>query len=423
MLEETGRGSYEGRFYNKKALKLKILDLIRNRTLITKQQIANELGINITTVSTLINQFKEKDKIIKEAGDGSSSGGRKPKQYAINNRLGYIIGIDVGGTNTRGILADLSGNTIHFLKVKTRAKEGKETVLNKVISLVNELTGLSGIQKERIFGIGMSISGIINSYEGVSVFCPNIPGWENYPVKKIMEKEFGLPVCIDDSVRCAAVAEKRFGIAKDNDNFIFISIGKGIGMGAIIDGKIYRGSMGLAGELGHITVSEDGPLCNCGNKGCLEVIASGPGILKRAREGIENGVVTSISKEINDDIGNLTVEIISKAANEGDKFAYYLINRTGEYIGIAIAAALNLFGSDLVVLWGGILESGDIILDAIKRTVKMRALEFISKRVRIEKTGLGDNIAALGAAQIFIDRLFSEPENNLLLKKVHEKVS
>jgi len=417
MSDEIDRGSFEGRFYNKKALKLKILDLIRNKGLITKQQIAKELGINITTVSILINQFKEKDNIIKEIGDGSSSGGRKPKLYMINNELGYIIGIDVGGTNTRGILTDLSGNIIHYLKIKTRAKEGKEAVLNRVISVANEMIDSSKISKEKLFGIGMSISGIINSFEGVSIFCPNIPGWENYPIKNIMEKEFNLPVCIDDSVRCAAVAEKRFGIVKDHDNFIFISIGKGIGMGAFIDGKIYRGSMGLAGELGHITVSEDGPLCNCGNKGCLEAIASGPGILRRAREGIENGIITSISKEINNNFDNLSMEIISKAANEGDKYAYYLMNRTGEYIGIAIAAALNLFGSDLVVLWGGILECGDIILDAIKRTVKMRALEFISKRVRIEKTGIGDNIAALGAAQTFIDKLFTESDSNILQKK------
>ena len=415
MSEENIQGSFEGRFYNKKALKLRILDLIRNKGLITKQQIAKELGINVTTVSILINQFKEKDNIIKEIGDGNSSGGRRPRLYKINNELGYVIGIDIGGTNTRGILTDLSGNIIKYIKVKTKAKEGKETVLSKVFSVVNEIIEASKISREKLFGIGMSISGIINSFEGISIFCPNIPGWENYPIKKIMEKEFKLPVSIDDSVRCAAVAEKRFGIAKDHENFIFISIGKGIGMGAYIDGKIYRGSMGLAGELGHITVSEDGPLCNCGNKGCLEAIASGPGILKRAREGIENGIVTSISKEINNDFENLTVEIISRAANEGDKFAYYLINRTGEYIGIAIAAALNLFGCDLVVLWGGILECGDIILDAIKRTVKMRALEFISRRVRIEKTALGDNIAALGAAQTFIDKLYSESDSKILV--------
>lgn len=417
MTDEKSSGFFEGRFYNKKALKLKILDLIRNKGLITKQQIAKELGINITTISDLVNQFKDKNRIIKETGDGSSSGGRKPKVYAINSELGYIVGIDVGGTNTRGILTDLSGNLIHYLKIKTKAREGKDAVLARVISVVNELITLTKIPRGKLFGIGMSISGIINSYEGVSIFCPNIPGWENFPIKQIMEKEFNIPVCIDDSVRCAAVAEKRFGIAKDHDNFIFISIGKGIGMGAFIDGKIYRGSMGLAGELGHITVSEDGPLCNCGNKGCLEAIASGPGILKRAQEGIKNGIVTSISKEINNNFEKLSVEIISRAANEGDKFAYYLINRTGEYIGIAIAAALNLFGSDLVVLWGGILECGDIILDAIKRTVKMRALEFISKRVRIEKTSIGDNIAALGAAQTFIDMLYSESDYNILLKK------
>lgn len=413
MKDLNNNSIFQGRFYDKRALKLKIIDLIRSNGVITKQQIALELGINITTINILINQFDARHSIIKETGDASSSGGRKPKLYSINSELGYAIGIDIGGTNIRSIMTDLSGSTVCFHKDKTKALEGKEAVLNKVINAVSEIIKKSGIAENKLFGIGLSISGIINSFEGTCIFCPNIPGWENFPIKNIMEKEFGVPVTVDDSVRCAAVAEERFGTAKDHDNFIFVSVGKGIGLGAFIDGKIYRGSMGLAGELGHITVSEDGPLCNCGNKGCLEAIASGPGILKRAREGIEKGIVSSISKNAKGSHDNLSVEIISKAANEGDKFAYYLINRTGEYIGIAIAAALNLFGSDLVVLSGGILQTSDIIIEAIKRTVKMRALEFISKRVRIEKTSLGENVASIGAAITFIDSIFSDSKRNI----------
>ena len=211
--------------------------------------------------------------------------------------------------------------------------------------------------------------------------------------------------------------EKRYGIAKSYNNFIFISLGKGIGIGVFIDGKIYRGSMGLAGELGHITVSENGPICNCGNRGCLEAIASSDGIIRRAREGMENGIVTSINSVINDNFDNLTVEIIAKAAKDGDKFAYYIINRTGEYIGIAIAAALNLFGSDLIVLGGGVSECGDILLSAIKRTVKTRALDVLSRKVAIIKTQLDDNIAALGAATNLIDTLFDNCYEQNILKR------
>ena len=196
-------------------------------------------------------------------------------------------------------------------------------------------------------------------------------------------------------------------------------MGKGIGTGVYIDGKIYRGSMGLAGELGHITVSENSSICNCGNRGCLEAIASSDGIIRRVTEGMKKGIVTSLSSAINNNFDNLTVEIIAKAAAEGDKFAYYIINRTGEYVGIAIAAALNLFGSDLIVLGGGVSKCGDILLSAIKRTVKTRALDVISKKVKIIKTQLDDNNAALGAATNLIDMLFDNCyEQNILRRSL-----
>lgn len=312
---------------------------------------------------------------------------------------------------------------ISSLKNKTDSKKHREEIIDKLLGAIDSIIIRTGISREKLLGIGMSVSGIIDTKSGYSVFCPNISGLNDFPLKKFMEKKTGLPVFIDDSVRCMAVAEKNYGIAKDYDNFIFVSVGKGIGIGAYIDGKIYRGSMGLAGELGHITVSEDGPVCNCGNKGCLEAIASGPGIIRRAKEGIERGIITSITSAIEGNLGRLTVEIISKAADEGDKFAYYLINRTGEYIGIAIAATLNLFGSDLVVLGGGIPGCGEIIISAIKRTVKMRALQAVSKRVRIIKTDLGDKIAALGAATNMIEFLFSDYSENILNKSLEKALS
>ena len=162
---------------------------------------------------------------------------------------------------------------------------------------------------------------------------------------------------------------------------------------------------------------ENGPICNCGNRGCLEAIASGPGILKRAKEGIENGIVTSIMSVINNDLSNLTVEIIAREAEKGDKFAYSIINKTGEYIGIAIAAALNLFGPELVVIGGGIANSGDIMMDAIKRTIQIRALGVITKKVKIIRSELGENTAALGIATKFINMLFTDNEYSLLKKK------
>ena len=405
-------------YLSHKDFKLRTLNIIRNTGPSTKQAIASKLGINITTTTSLINKLFREYKILVVSGVDDSTGGRKPKLYQINKKFGYVIGLDIGGENIRVVITDILGNIISSLRDKINSEKSEEEIISKILSMVDSLIIKSKISKEKILGIGMSISGIINTESGYIIFCPNIEGFKDFPVKKIMEEKTKMKVFIDDSVRCMAIAEKRYGIAKSYNNFIFISLGKGIGIGVFIDGKIYRGSMGLAGELGHITVSENGPICNCGNRGCLEAIASSDGIIRRVTEGMKKGIVTSLSSAINNNFDNLTVEIIAKAAKDGDKFAYYIINRTGEYIGIAIAAALNLFGSDLIVLGGGVSKCGDILLSAIKRTVKTRALDVISKKVKIIKTQLDDNNAALGAATNLIDMLFDNCYEQNILKDI-----
>jgi glucokinase-like ROK family protein len=392
-------------------LKLNILDSIREKDSMTKADLSRELNVNITTITGLVNELTQKCKILIESGKAESIGGRKAKKYKINGTFGYILGVDIGGVNTRVILTDLMGNLISELKTKRIEEHNGNEFIQKIIESIDAVIKKSSVSKEKVLGIGIGISGIIDTESGYSLFCPNIKELNDYNIRDVMEKNLKLPVIIDDSARCMAIAEKKYGIAKNNKNFIFITLGKGIGAGIFKDGQIYRGSLGLAGELGHITVSENGPICNCGNRGCLEAIASSTGIVKRAIEGIKEGISTSIISEVNGNLSEISTEIIAKAAEEGDKFAYSLIERTGEYIGIAIATALNLFGSRLVVIGGGVSEIGDIMINSIKRTVKMRALNIISKKVRIIPSELGELGAPLGAAANCTDLIF----NNYIL--------
>lgn len=399
-------------------LRLRILNILRNRGPATKQDIALTLGFNLTTVSSLVNELYISGNYIKVEGDDYSSGGRKPKLYTLNNAAGYIIGIDIGGENLRFMLTDLCGSIIKSYKKENEVGSSREKIINEVLENINKICEISGAPLKKVLGTGISISGIINSNTGTSIYCPNIDSLNNFEIKKYFENKTGMHFFIDDSVRCMTIAEKHYGAAKSYDNFLFVGLGKGIGLGIYVNGKIYRGSNGLAGELGHITVSEDGPICNCGNRGCLEAIASSSGIVKRAVEGINNGIVTSLSSINNGDYSALTVEEIAGAAKSGDKFAYSIINRTGVYIGIAIATALNLFGTELVVLGGGISMSGDIMLDAIKRTVQMRALEVVSKKVLIIRSELNEYSAAWGAATKFINVLFMDDKYNILKRKI-----
>ena len=389
-------------------LKLKILASIRKKYSMTKSDLSKELNVNITTITRLVNELTRKNKILTGDGKAESRGGRKAEKYIIDKSFGYVIGVDVGGVNIRAILSDLMGNILSELKIKKNGKQDRNTTIKKIIESIGSLINKSLVPKEKIFGLGISISGIIDTESGYSLFCPNIKEFNDFHIQEAIEKNFKLPVIIDDSVRCMAIAEKKFGIAKKNNNFIFVTLGKGIGAGIFKDGQIYRGSLGLAGEIGHITVSENGPICNCGNRGCLEAIASSTGIVKRAMKGIKEGVNTSIISNIDGDLLKISTKMIAKAAQEGDKFAYSLIERTGEYIGIAIATALNLFGSRLVVIGGGVSEIGDILINPIKRTVKMRALNIISKKVRIVQSELGEMSAPLGAAANCIDLIFSK---------------
>lgn len=401
-------------YLNYRDLKLQILNVIRAEGPITKQAIAQKLNVNITTITSLVNELLKKYRLLIESGEDISKGGRRPKLYQINKEVGYVAGVDIGGGNIRVVLSDLLGNIQVSGKDKTDSENNKQKILDKTLAMLDKCLKETNLDYKNILGMGMAISGIIQNEIGKVLFCPNIPVLNDFLIKDYIEQKTGIPVFVDDSVRCMAVAEKYYGVATGYDNFMYISLGKGIGIGAFINGEIYRGSMGLAGELGHITVAEDGPVCNCGNRGCLEVMASGPGIIKRAKEGIEKGIVTSISSKIKEEDENISVKLIAKAAEDGDKFAYYLVNRTGEYAGIAIASALNLFGSDLVVLGGGIIESGEIIVSAIERTIKMRALDLISKKVRIMKTALSEYNAAQGAATNFINYIFSDHDHNIL---------
>jgi len=400
-----------------KRLKINVIDIIRKNGPITKKEISIITDYNISMITNIVNDLKDKHKLVDISEKAISEGGRRAALFKLNDKAGYVIGIDIGGINTRVVITDITGKVLISNSHKTVCTEASKLIDN-ILKISDDLIKKLEINKKDILGIGIGISGIIDTDNGISIYCPNIKGFNNFQLEDYIKNKYSKPVVIDDSARCMAKAEKEFGIAGDRKNFVFISIGSGIGAGIYINGNIYRGSMGLVGELGHITILGDGPVCNCGNKGCLEVLASGKGIINRAIEGIDKGIRTSLSKF---DINDLIVDKIAEAAKNGDKFAYELVNETGEYIGIGISTILNLFGSRLIIIGGGVSESGDILLDAIKRTVKIRALEVISSKVKIVKTVLDDDMAARGAVMFFIDSIFNKKNKDVLLRILNKK--
>ncbi|MBQ3642876.1 ROK family protein [bacterium] len=308
----------------------------------------------------------------------------------------YKIGVDVGGTNVKVALVDKSGSIVYSDTVPTRAEMGYEYTISNIIKAIQSLMKESKTSKDLIEGIGFGFPGQIDCDNGIVRLAPNIPGWIDIPIADIVSKEFGIPVKVDNDVRCAALAELNFGAGKGAKNMICITVGTGIGSGLIINGKLVRGASNAAGELGHIKLQmQDGPICGCGDTGCLEAFASGPAIVALAEEYIKGGKSTKYRELANPDI---TPYIVAEAAKQGDVVAKKIFETIGNYIGIGLASVVNLLNPEKVVIGGGVADAGDLLFGPIKETLKKRTMPIQGAAVEVVHAELGNTAGVIGAS-------------------------
>lgn len=382
-----------------------ILDTVRRFGPIGRADIAKFTNLSGPRVTPLVRDLIRAG-FLKEDEFGASKGGRPPILLRLVPDALFAIGVDIGAAKLRAAVVDLKANIVTKVVKETNANEGKKATLGRTMNAIVEVIEKSKVDVNKIKGIGIGISGIVDHHEGVCLFWPNVEGWKNVPLTKIIEQEFGSETVIDDSARTMTLAEVWCGLAKNVENFIFVNVGIGVGSGVFIHGELYRGSGGTAGELGHMTVDEDGPRCNCGNFGCLETLVSGPAIARRAREALEQGVMSLIEELAEGDLNKVTPEIVVAAAKRGDKLAFNIMEKTGEYLGIGIANAINLFNPDLVIIGGGVSKAERLLLDPVKRVVKARALQVASEKVDVKISTLSDDAGSLGAAILILKDIF-----------------
>ena len=305
------------------------------------------------------------------------------------------IGIDVGGTNVKIALVDDKGSILYSNSVPTRAEMGYEYTVNNIKQAIRDL--MSETKVTNIEGIGFDFPGQIDYKNGIVRLAPNIPGWVNIPIAKIIEDEFKIPTRIDNDVHCAALGELNFGAGKGCENFICMTVGTGIGSGIVINGKLVRGASNAAGELGHIKLQmHEGPLCGCGDHGCLEAFASGPSIVAIAEEYILGGKSTKFRELASG--GEITPFIVAEAAKQGDPVARRIFVRIGEYIGFGLSSVVNLLNPEKIIIGGGVADAGDILLDPIKETIKKRAMVVAGSAVEIVPAKLGNTAGVIGAS-------------------------
>ncbi len=314
--------------------------------------------------------------------------------------MNVFVGCDLGGTNIKAGLVDLdSGELLVSDSTPTKSRKGPESVMKRMADLIGQLIDQSEIKKSTIGGLGISAPGVIDLESNTTLFLPNLYGeWKNIPVGKRLKDYLGLDVSMLNDVRAITFGEWSFGAGKGVDSMACFAIGTGVGGGLVVNNQLVLGFGGTAGELGHQTVDLNGPICGCGNHGCIEVYASGPAIAAMAARGVRQGWSTKIAELIDNDLNKLTPEVVSKAANMGDAFANEVWQRAGSYLGIGVANILTSVGVKRVVIGGGVAKAGDLLLDPIRREVKNRVFLMPVEKVDIVTAKLGTDAGIVGMA-------------------------
>ncbi|MCS7221985.1 MAG: ROK family protein [Anaerolineae bacterium] len=397
-----------------KPLAISILYQIHQSQPVTRRMLGEQTGLSASRVNTLVSYLIDR-RLIREEVRQDGTRGRPAVSLSINPNAGRVLGLDIGGQYSRAVLSDLAGGVIASLIYPTQAVPDREVILSNIIRVVEAICQEGGVSPKEIAALGVGVRGIVDSRTGIVLDWPNTPSWAaawaGLDLSTVLRTRLGVDlIVVDDSVRAMGLAAQRFGSARGSKNFLYVFLGTGIGSGVFVDGKPYRGGSGLAGELGHVTIADDGPWCSCGSRGCLETLASTRAVLRRVQERLaEPQLISSLRASY--ERKELTLDALIEAARAGDKLAFQILDETGTYIGKVLAIALNLLGPELVVLGGPLAQDGGIILEAVQRQVRLHALQHISSQTRIIYDDQGELVGAHGAALLALDALFTSPEH------------
>lgn len=381
--------------------KQNVLNIIRNNGPIYKAEIARMTGLSIPTIMKITDDFIDK-KLIREIGKGESNGGKPPELLELIPDSNFIIGVDIGTTYITAIAMDMTAKIISKTSVPTKIKDTIENVITRISDVIEETIIQSGVNERRILGVGIGMPGILNDKAGKVLFSPDF-GWEDIDfISSLRKRGIKLPILIENVTRVMALGERLFGAAKNIDNFICINLGYGIGSAIVIQGELYKGSSGTSGEFGHIMMEKNGPLCSCGNYGCLEALASANAISVKARTLLEKGEKSSIYEIVSGDLASIDAKTVFDAARKSDMLACKIILEATEYIGIAIANTIDFFDPELIILEGGVAKAGEILLENIKTTVASRKMKYAGKNTELRISEMGSDSATIGAAALLL---------------------
>jgi len=320
-------------------------------------------------------------------------------------RSRYIIGVDLGGTNiVVGAMPEDGSREIAFRSSPTHAVQGPDSVVERIVQMVEDVITVTsaetGAVRDDFLGIGIGAPGPLDRAQGVVITAPNL-GWKMFPLRDRVQVATGLRTTLDNDANCATLGEWWTGAAKGARNVIGVTIGTGIGGGIILDGALFHGVSGVAGEIGHVTIDSNGRRCGCGNYGCLEAYASGTAIAERAREALANEAAGVLFGLCGGDLKKVTAQMVYIAANQGDPLALDVVRETARFLGAGLGGLLNILNPEVVVLAGGVVNAGEALFAPLKAEVRRRAFAPAVDACRIVPGALGSSAGVVGAVAGF----------------------
>jgi len=354
---------------------------------VSRIQLAEITGCSAGTVSNHVRTLIKKGFVI-ETNKGISSGGRKPVQLMINPDKAYIFSIEIEVNQIKIVMFDLEIKVVMKSIIPITDKGSYTETLKQIFFEMDRMIKEKHLKLNDFLGIGVAVPGLIDKVKGILEFAPNL-GWKNIPIAKIFKDKYGLPIVLNNEAKAAAIGERGSIYPKIN-NMVFVSINEGIGCGIFLNGKLYRGASGNAGEFGHITIDTNGPVCHCGNRGCWEIFAS------------ENYIVNRYL-ELPDSNKQLTKKEIYQLGKNGDKKVIEIFNEAGRNIGIGLVNIINGLSPELLVIGGGIVEIKDYIYKEIIKKLEESALSVSYRNVEIKFSKLGSLAAVYGMADLIIN--------------------
>ncbi len=384
--------------------RLRVIHALRDEGLISRAEIARRTGLSRSTVSSLVSELQADGLVVERSEPAAAhgdQGGRPPILLSFDASAGVAVGIDFDHHHVRVAVSDLSSRILaereQGLDTDHLAHEG----LDAAAELVDQVLTEAGVESARVIGAGMCLPGPIHRPTGVVGSTAILPGWVGVAAADEMRRRLELPILVDNDANLAALAEAAFGSGRDAKDLIYLMISSGIGAGLVLNGRLYRGAEGLAGELGHVLVDADGPVCRCGNRGCLETVAGTDALAELLRRSHGDG---------------LDGRAIVRLARDGDLGARRVIADAGRAIGKAAATLVNVLNPELLIVGGDLSDAGELLLDGVRESLQRSALPTAVQAATVVAGSLGDRAEVLGAIALVL----SEADRDHPLRPVAE---